>query len=199
MVVLSIKANKSSDCKSFNFFETTDSYDVSNNPNGWGAPNEVTGDATAATLTISNLTTSVQYDDIDLFATGNFPTTDTTIFENIDYTDLLVGGVQQLTSDNIIPDGIYKFLYNVTTSTRTYTQACYITATCNILCCIKKLANSVEIGECDKCNESDSQRFLEAYAQYKAMMFSAAAGNISQFNNQYSCLTTFCDDTCADC
>lgn len=95
------------------FNETTGAYDAVTNTTGWGAPNEVVGDAVSATLQfgVPGLTDLIEIDVSD-----DLPTTNTSLNLSISAEDL---GISHITS------GVWKIIYTVVTGTTTYTTTKY--------------------------------------------------------------------------
>ena len=102
-----------SNCESINFRELTGAYNASTNTTGWGAPNEVVGDAVSATLVLKS-PSGVTYSSIDMLALS-YPTVD-----SFAQTEILASTVDS--SLTTFADGFWTITYSVTTGTTTYTQ-----------------------------------------------------------------------------
>ncbi len=189
-VVLSFEICESSNCNNLSFKETTGAYDVDSNSTGWNTPNTSTDDATGATLTIT-MASGTSYV-IDLFATGNFPTTDTGFIYDIINTDI------GLALTDTIPDQIITFLYTVTTATDTYTQTIQQSFYCNVNCCVNSMFLDLDF-ECNSCGK-DIDKALEAFAMLQGLKYNSNCGNADEFNNILAQLNKLCvGSSCTSC
>lgn len=187
-VVLSFEICESSSCNSLIFKETTGIFNISTNPNGWGSPNENTTDATSAVLLVE-LASGSSFS-IDLFATGFFPTSDTSF-------EFLIDGSTIGYTDQIL-DQIIKFTYTVVTTTSTYTQTVYKAFYCQVKCCVNKMFLDLDFN-CS-CINDQMDSALKAYAMYCGLVAAADCGNISNFNNILSQLNKLCSGlSCSNC
>jgi len=191
-LILNFEICQSSDCTELTFVETTGAYAVTTNENGWGTPNPATAYATSAILTIE-LSSGNTYS-IDLFATGNFPTDDTT-FEYL-ITSSVIGGA----SGSAIADQIIKFTYTVVDGKgdeyhQVISQAFY----CQAQCCVMSMFANLDL-DCDGCNEDKMNKALKAYALLKGLIYSANCGNSTYFNNILTQVNKLCLNTnCQNC
>jgi len=188
-LVLDFEICQTPDCKIFVFVETTGVYNVTTNPRGWGAPNPLTADATAATLAI-NIAGGTVYT-LNLL-TSDFPSSVDTL--EYDVTADLIGG----TANTAITDGIYTFTYSVTVGGTTYTQTKTQGIYCSVQCCIYSMFKALD-STCD-CHTEAKERALDAFMLLKGLITSTASGNITNFNTnlevlQRLCLNSNCD-TC---
>ena len=179
-VLLNFSVCSSSDCTELTFIETTGAYS-SANATGWGSPNELTSDATAATLAITTpAATTTTLNIISLFPQS---------VSNIEYIITLASvGYTAVTA---FPNGIYTFVYTVTTSTTTYTQTKRILIYCQAACCVWGMFAEIADSDCD-CETSKIDDALEAWAYYKALVYAASCGPETKFTN----LLTILDDIC---
>ena len=186
---ISSKICQSSTCDELAFVETTGAYSVLNQ-NGWGSPNEDTTDATSATLLIT--TPGGNEYTIDLFATGDFPTTDTSLEYVIQPTDI------GLSAGSKIPDGIYTFLYTVETPSETLTSLVYQALYCQVQCCVYSMFKDLNVN-CDSCHDKKTKA-IDAYLLLKGLIYSANCGNSTYFNSQLTTLQKLClGSNCKNC
>ncbi len=190
-VVLQFQICQSGGCDSLQFTETTGIYNAISNPNGWGVSNESTSDALSAMLTIV-LGNGSTYN-INLFATGNFPTSDNTFVYNIINED-----IGYVTGDSI-PDQIITFTYTVTTATTTYTQVVEQAFYCNVQCCVNTMFLDLDF-DCSECFSNQLEQALIAYSMLQGLKAASNCGNNSQFNNILTKLNKLCSNTnCSSC
>ena len=158
-VELKFNVGETKDCKNITFTETTGIYNATSNLTGWGAPNELTTDATIATLLITDPSGTV-YPAIDLLSTASFPKTDG-IAAAIPSTSLS-------TSLTKYADGFYTMTYSVTTATTTYTTTNTIFLYCQIEQLVCKLVAALDICDC-VCDRDKVDRALQAQAYLYAI------------------------------
>ncbi len=188
-VVLSFQICQSGDCSSLQFSELTGAYDAISNLTGWGSPNSLISDALTATLTIT-LADSSSYT-IDLFATGNFPTTSSTIYDIINTDIGLVVG-------DVIPDQIITFTYTVTTASATYTQTNVQAFYCQAECCVNSMFLDLDF-DCD-CSKDSIDLALKAYAMLQGLKMAANSGNRTNYNNILAQINKLCaNSSCSNC
>ena len=190
-MALTLKFQIQNDCSDeLIFTENTGAYNNPDNLTGWGSPNYDLGQVDSSILVITNLTTNVTYDGIDITPSDVVGTQ--TI---IDVTTLAVAGVNQaLTS---LPDGIYTYTWTIVINTGTsfpeVEQEITQLSLCQIACKIKVLASRIDLS-CGCCHDDCSKsvwKFLEAYTLYKALLFGGACGSISEVNENIRCLQDF--------
>lgn len=191
-IVLQFNICESGGCNQLAFSETTGSYDAINNPNGWGSPNPLTSDATAATLDVL-LANGSTYT-FDLFATSNFPTTDPTKIFYIENTDL-----GYTTGTNIL-DQIITFTYTVVTSGGTFTQTGIYSFYCNVECCVNSIFLDLDFDGCSDCFTNSMEQALKAFAMLEGLKAASNCGNSTQFTNILTQLNKICSTSnCAGC
>jgi hypothetical protein len=193
-LVISFSICEPSGCNLLQFSEQTGLYGA-NNLTGYGNPNPATTDAIAAVLTITN-PVGVSYN-IDLFATGLFPSSNGLITYNIQNTDIGLA----LTAK--IPDGIYTFIYTVTVViagvTTIYTQTIVQGFYCQVACCVYSMFSKLNL-ECSDCNTAQKLSAIDAYLMLKGIIYSANAGQLINFNNDLSTLQRIClNSNCSGC
>jgi hypothetical protein len=191
-IVLQFNVCESGSCNQLSFNELTGAYDAVNNPNGWGSPNPLTSDATAATLdvTLENGSTYT----FDLFATGNFPTTDSGITFYIENTDL-----GYTTGTNIL-DQIITFVYTVVTPSGIFTQTSVQAFYCNAQCCVNSMFLDLDFDGCSDCFTNNMEQALKAFTMLEGLKAASTCGNSSQFTNILTQLNKICSTSnCAGC
>lgn len=190
-VVLSFEICESSGCNSLIFKETTGAYNASTNPTGWGAPNKSTSDAVSAVLTI--LLGDGTSHTINLFATGNFPTTN----QNFEY-EILPTQIGYASDDDQIDDQIITFTYTVVTGTTTYTQVVVQAFYCQVQCCVNTMFVELDF-ECD-CAQNEIDTALKAFAMLQGLKQASGCGNTTNFNNILTQLNKLCANSeCSAC
>lgn len=167
----------SNDCNwdALTFTETTGAYDVSTNIGGYGTPNAATGDVTATTLAISNLTSDVDFDSITTISASSSDA-ETEIL----LTDLTVEGVAQFTTN--ITDGVYEFIWTVVASGVTYTytvRKLFLPELCGML-----NEKALTITSC-KCKDAYANKWLYGFALVKSLEGSAICGDLTAFSEDY--------------
>jgi hypothetical protein len=185
--ILSFDICEKSNCSSLVFSDTTGQYDVKYNLYGYGTPNE---DITGATALVNITLISGSIITINLI---DFPTTDKTKEFYINGTDLGF-------TDGIIPDGIYKFEYIVTTSLgEVLTQNKSIALYCNSECCVKSMLLDLDT-ECQDCFAKSSARYIQAFIMLQGLKYTSNKGDITTFNKTLTQLNKLCSGTnCQNC
>lgn len=187
-LVLNFSICTSKDCKSLVFTETTGAYSI-NNTSGWGLPNPIIADALTAILEIT--TPNNQIFTINLYNT--FPTTNSTITENITNLDL------GLISSSKFNDGLYIFKYTVTTASNTYTQTIEKLLYCNASCCVDKMFSLIKDPSCD-CSKDSVDKAMKAYTLLTTLKYAAECGNTSVFSSILDGLNKLClNNNCSNC
>lgn len=191
-LVLSTNVCEGSDCGSLIFSETTGLYNAETNPTGYGAPNPSTSDIVSAELVIT-LANGTSYT-IDLFATGDFPTTNTAFEYEILPTDI------GYNSDNDqIEDQIITFVYTITTNTAVkYTQTVVQAFYCQVECCVNRMFLELDL-DCD-CIKDEMDEALKAYAMLQGLKAAVNCGNNTAYTNILAQLTKLCGTNgCSSC
>lgn len=190
-LVLNFQICQVNGCSQLQFTETTGIYNAISNPGGYGSPNPLTSDALTAILIIT-LANGSSYN-IDLFATGNFPTSDNTFIYNI--TNENIGYI----TSNAIPDQIITFTYIVTTASQTYTQTVQQGLYCQVECCINTMFVNLDFG-CSECFTHSIENALKAFALLQGLITSANCGSNTNFQNILNQLNKLCAGTgCSSC
>lgn len=187
MVELKFDVCQSSNCKIAEFRETTGIYDLTNNPTGWGAPNEVVGDAVSASLVFTDPSGTV-YPAIDMLAKG-FPK-DVDDAVEIPVTDL------DPSLSNFV-DGIWNLAYSVTTGTTTYNKDINFFFICGISACVCQEIAELKANDCS-CDPEKVDRVLKAKAYLDALSYAVGCNNTAAANEIYDLIKRLCDCGC-DC
>lgn len=176
-----------SNCKAIKFTEKTGVYNAVSNTTGWGAPNETTGDAVSATLTLTSPSGSVY--SIDLFTVSSFPKDDTKASYSIDASLFD-------TSLTSFEDGYWETTYSVTTSTKTYSEKQTLFFHCKIDSCISKKVAALDVDDCE-CDHETIDAVLRMKAYSDALSYAVGCGNLSAANEILKTLKRLCD--CTSC
>lgn len=175
---------QSDNAKELKFVETTGAYNAVSNTGGWGAPNELVGDATLVELKI----TPPGGSEVTIDISTNFPTTDNAIEKTLRSQDLGLG------TDVGLPDGIWDFKYEVTTPSQGLIVNCQnILISGGARCCVYNMLADAEIHDCDG---SDLRRALEAFTYYRSALACAAAGHTDKFTELLALIANYCNKTC---
>lgn len=188
-VYIDFNVSESDNAKELSFIETTGAYDPVSNTGGWGAPNEATTDATLVQLKI----TPPDGTEVILDITPDYPTTDRSITKTIRSQDLVTG-----IDDDILPDGLWLFKYEVTTPIQGLIINCQtILISGNARCCVYGLLADIDLCDCDG---SERARALEAFTYYRAAIACAASGNTEKFTELLKLIKTYCESSsCVTC
>lgn len=156
-------------CTELRFCETTGIYSTSN-LTGYGVPNDAVSDMVSAVLTITN-PGGTSYN-IDLFATGLFPSDNT----SISY-DIPLSGMGSPVS---ITDGKWTFVYTVVSGAAvTYTKTIFKYTVCNSECCVTKMQPTLDT--CDSCIKTDNTTYLTAWSFLESLKKAASCGDEANF------------------
>ncbi len=189
-ILLDFNACQSSDCSSINLTEQTGIYS-SDNSGGYGFPNFVTTDATAASIIVT-LPSGTQSPVINVFST--FPDSTGDITKTITASDLGLTGA--------LLDGIYVINYIVvfTIGGTPYVHSTVKTffLSCSIKCCIDKMIAKIPIGNCD-CNDKALKNALLAYGLYQSLLANGKCGNVNNVNTLLLRLNKLCSATSCGC
>lgn len=179
-------------CSELIVSETTGAYSLSNT-GGYGTPNATTGDIETYLLLITDPSGTVYT--IDLFDTGFFPTTDSTVEYSIP--------MASLGNRSVIEDGYWQFSWSALYAGPTHAtgnSASYFT--CNSECCVKALLAKIDLTDdcCCSGDASDVADYLKAKVLLEGLKNAAFCGNLSIFTNIQSSLTRICQKTnCRTC
>src|SRR5574343_201905 len=159
-------------CSQIRFTETTGVYSTSNTT-GYGTPNSDTGTATTAVLTITSPSNDVYT--IDLFATGNFPSSNNTY-----YYDIPTASLGDLTN---IVDGKWTITYTSINDSVTYTKTKYVLFHCNAECCVTEMLIDLDT-DCDCCTTKSKSNlnYIKTSVTLQSLKYAAKCGSIELFN-----------------
>tara|TARA_R110000764_G_scaffold7809_2_gene27107 strand:- start:239 stop:805 length:567 start_codon:yes stop_codon:yes gene_type:complete len=174
-------------CKAINFRELTGPYDVTDNPGGWGTPNEELTDAVTATLIMTN-PSGVTYPSYDVLALG-FPKEDSFVSKEIQASDIDA-------SLTTFVDGFWSITYTVTTGTTTYAQTKTFFFYCNIKKEVCKLIAELRLSDCT-CNSEKVVRACQMHAYLMALGYAVGLGDTVSANELYATLQNLID--CSIC
>lgn len=193
-------------CKNLVFTETTGAYSPSNT-SGWGTPNEATSDAVTATLAIYNSNNDL-IATLDMLAGLVNPdnTSQTHTFPNDSYSETSYNFYQGLISNTslgylpteIIPDGVYTFVYTVTTAENTYTKTKYAYHFCTVGCCVDKAFAKVPDTSCD-CDGTAYTKAIKMKTLYEALKKAAECFQKERFERLLRILQNICTNNKCDC
>jgi hypothetical protein len=173
----------SQDCEKFIFTETTGAYALDNLV-GWGFPNSGVGDTLDSYVTISNTTTGIDYQNIEITPSENDST-------DIIFADLILSTGNENIGTLKIIDGVYNFKYIVLLKDgEIVTSSFYFLSLCELECQIKSLTYAYINEDCKACNKNELKLlFLEVMALYKALVFSYQCLDLCSFNKIYTNIT----------
>lgn len=191
---------QSEDCKSLEFSELTGSYSLDSNPTGWGSPNTLILDITTATLSITTPTgtTPTIINIFNIQTPNGFPTIDN---PSIAY-DLTSIDINNTNTSVSLDDGLYIFKYEVydATNDQYYSTIKEVLLTCNVECCIKKLAIKIADGTCcEGCINEDIDKFLTGFALLQTLKNLAGCGNTVSIAKTLKTLQNLCSKNNCGC
>lgn len=150
----------------------------STNTGGYGAPNIEIADVTdaAVAITLPDTTTFMPTGSEVIFDGASSPAAFPTL-PNTSYAPFVVDGemVGEAAGDKM-PDGVYKFGYQVTDGTNTYSSTKYVLIDSTVRCCLSALAQNVDVNKC-KCGKSDS--FSEGWYMLEVAQAAMECQNIT--------------------
>ena len=172
-------------------YDTAGVYNPVNNTTGYGSPNITIGDIDTATLTVRLPGETTSLDPIDVKDVDiPFPNTDDAYIE-ITNEDL------GLAADAKIPDGVYKFVYEIsgnTPSAFTYTKTFYKAIVGQITCCLDNRQLALPIPDCTCDCTTDSTCDLSNLRSLVAAACSAAdCGKAQRAEEIIDYLQSVCD------
>jgi hypothetical protein len=170
-----IKICLASDCTTLTFSDITGIYNSQTTVGGYGTPNPEINDFVSANLKV--ISPSNNEYTIDLFGTGDFPTTNKDLKYTINLEDL------ERTS---IEDGYWEFMYTLlddNNNTFTYNISYYFY--CNSKCCADKMLSKIDLT--DNLFKKENKEKMDTYTQVKVLLASlinsAECFNENNFNN----------------
>lgn len=152
-MALELRIDAQANSTSFTFFELTCAYDAVTNDTGWGAPNPLTTDATAATLYITQPKNDTPTDTIDL--STYYPSDSGLGFKIFEST------LTDFTGKGKIQDGVWNLEYEVLVDEGgedpvTYTTSCKFLFDANIKCCLAKRVSQISVTKCDTAFDEET-------------------------------------------
>ena len=192
-IALTYCITESDDATAFTVEETTGVYNASTNTGGWGAPNPTIASATAATITLSQLTDAATNTYTDAVTVSVYPTLPNTTetLKELTAEDFDYG------TDSTFPDAVYKIIYAVTSSSAAITSVTqYKGFYANLDCSIKQLSDRFSVCTCN-CTGLNEQ--LREIMFYRRLLSSATCcGNVPAMMKYIEKLTRMVSD-CDGC
>ena len=181
------------------FKETTGSYNADTNSGGYesaSTTNPATSDATAASLVVTD-PGGTEYT-LNLLSLASFPVSDRSTYDIT--MDLLGGGL-----GDVIPDGLYRFKYTVTTDSGDPAGASNYTKSKDeifygvIQCCVFKQLADLDL-ECSDCDRKKKEDALMAFTLLQNLKYSAACGTVENFDVLLASINKLCNmKKCVGC
>jgi len=193
-IIPQISLSLGNQCDTVTLTESTKSYTVGTNPGGWGTPNDSASAITSASVKV--------YDSTATTLLQTFPLKSGTV-------NLYAGNVNYPTSDEFVilqdalwiqPDGIYKIVYDITTST-TVTTNTYELFLCNLCNCRDNLIVKL----IDACSSETVKKLKDQVDQMEIFIYgietSFACGDFDTAENILTAASTYCTTIsgCLDC
>lgn len=168
-------------CDSIVIKETRGFYNVDTNPYGWNTPNLERNFTGTAILTIKYNGTVTEQDVKTVIEDAIFP--EFTLF----------------TLDEPIKDGVYTFTLTLvdTDNNVTYTETIKKVSTCEVECCVNKLAVKA-VDSCD-CNTKEFTNFVQAVNLFYSLEEIAKCLGEAEFTKQLKKLQKICSTTDCGC
>ena len=206
-MALSLSLTKTiTDYSVLTLIDNTGAYDVSTNPNGWGAPNVELSDVNYAHLLITT-PTSVGALDIDIVADLGIDFSTVTEDELIyNVTNDLLGGTLGATLD----DGIYTVEYRISTDatgvegavtnyTRTFQLGTYYQVQAAVF---QNIATIPTFYTCSKCCSLRLKNLVTQFMMLQALIYASDYAYLTEFTNILTTLEqilSFSTDLICDC
>jgi hypothetical protein len=146
-------------CKYLTLTDETGIYNGTTNTGGFGTPNVDIGDATSATITITDPDETETI--IDLFALS-FPS-------DSDNSTYIVNTQLGFASTDKLTDGIWTFLYTVIADSVTYTKTIKKLIICNAKCSIDALRLQI----LNNCNKQEKTELYERISELDNLVAAA--------------------------
>ena len=180
-----ITGTTSNKCKTLSVTDTTGVYNVTTNPEGWGAPNDDGSAMTIANITITYADGGIQVVDvlsqIPASVTGNFTFADIT----------LTGYV----------DGITTITYDLTATSIDYSSQISLLLSCDVRACLDKMWATVACktcaGSCDVGELIDDANFAEGL--YMGLTSGSTCCGSECVNNIINALKDLCAFNTCNC
>ena len=167
------------------FEDETGDYTVTTNEGGYGAPNDVVADVTLAEITITYPNGETQVIDVTNELVAGTPS------NGIPFTDVTLSSVQ---------DGIYTFLYSVTSPSGTVTSMISKISLSSLKCCLDKMWAEVPEEICSSCQSDEYiDKVLFAQGLYNSIIAMGGCGNLTRINNVIEKLQVLCGLSNCNC
>ena len=173
--------------KVINFRELTGQYDVTDNPGGWGAPNEILGNIVASSL-IMKSPSGITYPSFNMTALG-FPREDAFIQKEISATDIDSG----LT---IFEDGFWTVTYTASSFAETFTQTKTFFFYGGVRKQVCSLIADLRLSDCT-CDSEAVLRATQMHAYLLALGYAVGLGDTAGAEELYATLQNLID--CSTC
>lgn len=187
-MALELKISVTTGSGNFLFSETTGAYNVSTNPTGWGAPNDILANVSTWSIAIykpDSVTLLPGTTPVTLSNPAGLPTA--TIPNSLTISPQQIG----YATGESLPDGIYQFVYTVDVVIggpapidNTYTITQYVLIYAGVQCCAGKLAVKAASsgcgcsGGCGGCGD-DASNFEKVMLMIEAAKYSIQCGSIT--------------------
>lgn len=182
--MLQLKINAClNNCNTLTIQEETGLYDVNDNPNGYGAPNQEISDIESAIITVESLTDGVIYDetfDVTTIAQGS--STGEELLETI-YNQFEDGRICITYTQTFTDGSIYVITHKL-----------YVN--CNVECCVNNYAVNLDKYLCDVCNSDKIiGKAITMETLFYSLLSAKAASNDCAFENILIRLQRMCSDS----
>lgn len=178
-------------CTTLVFRETTGAYNIRTNLTGYGSPNPTIGSVTAATLVITDPNNN-QYT-LNLLA-ESFPS------DNVDFEYEIP--LADIGNRESIDDGLWSFVYTITTGGTDYIASKTALFHCNANCCVAKLLLDINEDPNDDSvkNKKAIEKYKKAFTFLQSLKHYAYCGNYDKFSNIKLIIDKLCVNSgCKSC
>jgi hypothetical protein len=176
------------DLKLFTVTDTTGSYDATSNPGGYGSPNPLTSDVTAAYITVTK-------SDGTIYTIDCYPTLPNDGGTTFSVTSEDIGQA----ADEQFLDDISLIEYTVlgVSSGTPFAVKCgrYEAFMCNALCCVNEKMANIEVGCGCKSNAETEDLMLNL----KGAEYAAECGKQEKALALLNYVNDKCDSSCTNC
>lgn len=175
--------------------DTVGVYHATNNPTGWGVPNNIVGDATLVEIRMEKYLGNNIFDEIySIDASGTLPNTDDVTFC---FTSAEIENVAGDNYGDKFPDGVYRVKYFIECGANlTYVAEGYITVRCEAKCCLNIAVNKLGSQDCDKQFES---RYSHLKLQFDLLDKAIECGDIQSIYDYLDYITKLCSQCGCSC
>lgn len=174
-------------CGQLHLSDITGLYNPISNEGGWNTPNpDRTDETLVATINIS-------YEN-----SANVVTTFTPIIVTTEVAEATLSTID-FTPVDIIGDGVYTILYTIEVGESTYQTELIMSVSCNVKCCVQKLAAKVAAGLCNTCENKAMEKFLTAGVLYKALKNISVCHGSKEFLGVLKQIERICNQSGCGC